>query len=237
MRKFILILILISITFICLSLDFRPYHTDFEMTIFLTNKSDKAKRIFLEKGRVFEITNPNSSHYQSIMLTEGEGWIEIPPGRTIRKNVKGICLNKSLKYPETDAKVQVTPYVGNDVLLQAKDSQDRIHSITEFPRDNVSVVTSKGYSDSKKNGRNRDREEAFRNAVENAAKESGFRFSSATVLKNLKILKTSQKLDVEEKSIKLLKVIHEEYNEKKGEYLYIGEFEVRSKPSKPRLRY
>ncbi|MCP4725792.1 MAG: hypothetical protein GY863_12185 [bacterium] len=207
------------------------------MTIFLTNRSDKTKKIYLEKGRVFEIASPNSSHYQSIMLTEGEGWIDVPPGRTIRKQVKGVCLNKNLKYPDLDSKIQVTPYVGDNELIQADGDQKKVHDITEFPKDNIAVITAKGYSNSNKDGKDKDREEAFQNAVGNAAKESGFRFSSETVLRNLKILQTRQKIDIEEKTIKLNRVIHEEYNDKTGEYLFIGEFEVRSKPSKPKLRF
>ena len=44
-----------------------------------------------------------------------------------------------------------------------------------------------------------------------------------------------QKINVEEKSIKLARIIHEDYDEDSGQYLFIGEFEVRSKPSLPQI--
>lgn len=212
------------------------FRTDFSMTIYIKNKSDQWKRIFLEKGRILEIAKINSSHIQSIILTGGEGWIAVPPGETVQRNISGICLQKGLKFPNQATEIIVIPFTGSAELIAAGSDQESIHKITEFPRDNISVIVSKGYSDDNKDGRAADKEEAFKAAVENAARESGFTFSSETILENLRLIQTNQRIKVEEKSIKLLKVVHEEYNDETGEYLYIGEFEVRSKPSRPELK-
>ncbi|MFC1555298.1 hypothetical protein ACFL7D_11755 [candidate division KSB1 bacterium] len=213
-----------------------PYlRTDFTMTVYISNKSDVEKRFFLEKGRILEIARINSSHFQSIIITDGDGWITIPAGETIKRKIKGVCLNDGLKFPPEEEKIVLTPFVGNQTLIDAGDDQEKVSKITEFPLENVSIVTGKGYSDPNNDGIVIDKDEAFRNAVENASRESGFIFSSQTILENLKMIQTKQKIQVEEKSIKLLKIIHEEYDEKTGQYLYIGEFEVRSKPSAPQI--
>jgi len=209
--------------------------TDFTMTIIIANKSDETKRLYLEKGRILEIARVNSTHFQSVIITEGDGLIEIPPGQTIRRQIRGICLHEGLKFPPVGERIVLTPFTGNEQLIEAGANQEAVHKLTEFPMENVAIITAKGYSDSHKDGRVIDQGEAFKAAVENAARESGFTFTSETILSNLKLIKTKQKISVEEKSIKLNRVIHEEYNEKTGEYLYIGEFEVRSKPSKPQI--
>lgn len=226
-----------SLTILLLSLMFysgapKYYRTDFKMTIFLTNHSDKVKTIMLEKGRVFEINSKGQSHYQSIVLTQGYGLIEIQPGEIVKKEISGVCLNKGLKYPDNDTKLQITPFIGDSDIIQAGADQQRVHQITNYPKDNVMVVTAKGYSDNKKNGRAEDREEAFKNAVENAAKETGVTFSSKTILNNFKLIEASQQMTIDEKSVKLNKIVHEEYNSENGEYLFIGEFEIKTKPSK-----
>jgi len=213
-----------------------PLHwTDFIMTVVITNNSDEAKRLYLEKGRILEISRVNSTHFQSVIITEGEGWIEIPPRQTVQRQIRGVCLHEGLKFPPIGERIVLTPFTGNEQLIAAGSNQEAVHKLTEFPRENVAIVTAKGYSDSHKDGKAIDQEEAFKAAVENAARESGFTFTSETILSNLKLIKTLQKISVEEKSIKLNRVIHEDYDEKTGEYLYIGEFEVRSMPSKPQI--
>lgn len=208
------------------------YRTDFKMTLFLTNHSDKVKKVYLEKGRVFEINAKGQSHFQSIILTQGYGVIEIQPGELVKKEVAGVCLNKGLKYPEYDTKLQITPFVGDADIIEAGNDQGRVHNITNYPKENVMVVTAKGYSDNINNGRADDREEAFKNAVENAAKETGVTFSSKTILNNFKLIEASQQMTIDEKSVKLNKIVHEEYNADNGEYLFIGEFEIKTKPSR-----
>ena len=100
----------------------------------------------------------------------------------------------------------------------------------------MKIIIGKGYSDDKKDGRMADRDEAIWNAMENASIQAGIRFESESILKDIKLIKDFRKLSVEEKSVKLTKVIHEDYNNKTGEYLFIGEFEVVSKPPKPELK-
>jgi len=212
------------------------YWTDFSMTISITNKSDKTKELFLEKGRILELAELSSTHLQSILITSGDGLISIPPGQTIQRRITGVCLNKGLRFPAVGREIVLTPFTGNEQLIKANGDQQVVHKITEFPLDNVALIIGKGYSDNNNDGRAKDMDEAFKAAVENAARESGFTFTSESVLNNLKLIQTMQKLTVEEKSIKLIKIVHEEYNEDSGEYLYIGEFEVRSKPSRPEIQ-
>ncbi len=211
------------------------YWTDFSMSVIVTNRSDEWKRLFLEKGRILEIANVNSSHLQSVIITAGDGWMEIPPGRTVEKKIEAICLNEGLSFPPVGDEVVLTPFSGSQELIAAGANQKAIHSITAFPKENFVLITAKGYSDDEIEGRATDYDEAFQSAVENAARESGFTFTSETILNNLNLIRTQQRIDVEEKSIKLVCVIHEEYNEENGQYLLIGEFEVRSKPSSPQL--
>jgi len=211
------------------------YWTDFSMTVVVTNKSNEWKRLNLEKGRILEIANINSSHFQSIIITSGDGLIEIPPGRTIEKVVRGVCLNEGLRFPPAGEEIIFTPFTGSQTLIDAGAEQGAAHRITKSPKDNFVLIAARGYSDSRKDGRARDYDEAFKSAVENAARESGFTFTSETILNNLNLIKTMQKINVEEKSIKLARIIHEDYDEDSGQYLFIGEFEVRSKPSLPQI--
>jgi len=212
------------------------YWSDFTMSVQITNKSDQTKQLYLEKGRILEIAHINSTHYQSIIITDGDGWIDVPPRSTIRRQIKGVCLHKGLKFPAQGEQIVLTPLIGNAELITAGDNQEEVHAITGFPRENIQMIVAKGYSDAEKNGRDQDREEAFKNAVENASRESGFTFSSETLLENLRLLRTNQRITMEKKSIRLNKVVHEDYNSSTGEYLYIGEFEVRSRPSRPELK-
>ncbi|GAG81142.1 unnamed protein product, partial [marine sediment metagenome] len=76
-----------------------------------------------------------------------------------------------------------------------------VHKLTEFPMENVAIITAKGYSDSHKDGVAVDQEEAFKDAVENAARESGFTFTSETILSNLKLIKTQQKISIPERRL------------------------------------
>jgi len=227
MKRFITIFLL---SLLCFTGAAPRHRTDFNMTVFITNKSGETKRLYLEKGRILEIARLHSSDFQSVIITEGGGWVSIPPGRTIQRQIKGICLQKGLRFPRESARIVITPFSGSEELIAAGNNQEAVHKIVEFPRDNVSVIVAKGYSDTHKDGRAADYEEAFKAAVENASRESGFTFTSETILENLQLIRTKQRINVKEKSIKLLRIIHEEYNEKTGEFLYIGEFEVRSKP-------
>ncbi|MCH7782601.1 hypothetical protein IID62_05990 [candidate division KSB1 bacterium] len=236
MKKLYLYIVIFLIVVMNITDVVSEYWTDFSMTIYITNKSDKTKELFLEKGRILELAEVNSTHIQSIIITSGDGLISIPPGQTVQRRITGICLNKGLRFPSVGREIVLTPFTGNEQLIQAGREQEAVHKITEFPLDNVALIIAKGYSDNKKDGRAKDMDEAFKAAVENAARESGFTFTSESILNNLKLIQTMQKLRVEEKSIKLNKVVHEEYNEDTGEYLYIGEFEVRSKPSKPEIQ-
>lgn len=233
-RLIITCFLMITVASTALSENF--FWTEFTMTITVTNNSDQPKRVFLEKGRILETANINANHYQSIIITDGDGWIEVPPRTKVRHQIRGLCLHKGLKFPEEGGPINLTPFVANAELLSVGADQEEIHAITGFPRENVQIITGKGYSDVNRDGREKDREEAFRNAVESAARESGFLFSSETFMENMNLLKTSQKLTMEQKSIRLNKVIHEEYDSETGEYLYIGEFEVRSKPSLPEIK-
>ncbi len=212
------------------------FWTEFTMSVHIRNKSAETKRLYLEKGRILEIARLNTDYFQSVIITDGDGWVEIPPGTTVIHDISGICLNEGLKFPASGEQIIFTPFIGNPELVTAGSDQEEVHRITDFPRDNIQIIVAKGYSDSEKNGIETDREEAFKDAVDTAARESGFVFSSETVLENLRLLRTDQRIKVENKSIRLNKVIHEDYNEDTGEYLYIGEFEVRSKPSRPELK-
>ncbi len=161
--------------------------------------------------------------------------MEIPSGRTVEKKIEGIYLSEGLSFPPVREEVVLTPFSGSSELIAAGADQKAIHSITAFPKDNFVLIIAKGYSDDETEERAADYDEAFQSAVENAARESGFTFTSETILNNLNLIKTQQRIDVEEKSIKLVRMIHEEYNEENGRYLLIGEFEVRSKPPLPQL--
>lgn len=235
MKKTVLIVLLLVLTAFTSNAD-AFFWTEFSITITITNNSDIPKRIFLEKGRILETAKINADHYQSIIITEGEGWIEIPPQSRVQRQIKGLCLHKGLKFPEEGGRINLTPFIANAELLSAGTDQNEIHAITGYPRENVQIITGKGYSDANKDGREVDREEAFKNAVEDAARKSGFLFSSETFMENMNLLKTRQRLTMEEKSIRLNNMIHEEYDAETGEYLYIGEFEVRSKPSVPEIK-
>lgn len=235
MKKAALFILIVIVSLTGISGDFPEYMTDFTMTVFITNKSGESKRLFLEKGRILEIAKINSSHFQSIIITEGDGWVTIPANQTVRRQIRGICLHDGLQFPQTGERIVLTPFVGDEELIQAGNDQEAVHRLTAFPKDNVMIITAKGYSDATKDGREKDKDEAFQAAVENAARESGFIFSSETILESMNLIRTRQQIRTEEKSIKLNRVIHEEYDEEKGEYLYIGEFEVRSKPSRPEI--
>jgi len=207
--------------------------TDFTLTITFKNNSNNWKKINLEKGRILEIAKVDASYYQSIIITSGDGFVIIPPNQTVEKTIKGICLHKGLKFPPEGCTVNFSPFIGDSELITT--DQKKIHSLTEEPADNVKIVIAKGYSDEKKNGRMADRDEAIRNAMENASVQAGISFESETILKNINLIKDFRRLTVKEKSVGLKNVIHEEYKENTGEYLFIGEFEVISKSPKPEL--
>ncbi|MFC1477739.1 hypothetical protein ACFL6L_04665 [candidate division KSB1 bacterium] len=234
MKRTAIIIILLSAVLLP---GLRPYTwTDFTLTIHITNSSDQAKRLFLEKGRILEIAQVNADYFQSVIITEGNGWIEIPPRSSIQKVIKGICLQKGLKFPPEGARIMLTPFMGNTEYVMVENDQEEVHKIALMPQDNIQMIIAKGYSDSNKDGREQDREEAFQSAVENASRESGLTFSSETILENLKLIQTKQRVTVKEKAIRLNSIVHEEYDERTGEYLFIGEFEVRSKPSRPEIK-
>lgn len=209
------------------------YGTEFTMTITFENQSDNWKRIKLEKGRILELAEVDASEYQSIVITEGDGVVLIPPQETVERRIKGMCLHKGLKFPKAGRTVTFTPFVGNDELIT--DDQKKIHSLTEHPAPIKKVIIAKGYSDDKKNGKMTDRDEAVRNAMENATMQAGIDFESETIMKNISKIKDFRKLAVKEKSVRLTKIIHEEYKSKTGEYLFIGEFEVTSQPPEPEI--
>ena len=211
------------------------YGTDFKLAITFKNNSDSWKEVNLEKGRILEIAELDASYYQSIIIISGEGTVLIPPHKTVKKVVTGMCLHKGLKFPPEGRTVNFTPFVGNSELIS--DNQKEIHSLTEKPTPIVKNIIAKGYSDDKKNGRMADRDEAIRNAMENASVQAGISFESETLLKNIDRVKDFRKLAVKEKSVRLKKIIHEEYNDKSGEYLFIAEFEVTSPAPKPELQY
>ncbi len=227
--KKIFIFILCFFAF-CLS---ETFATEFTMTITFKNNSSSWKRLNLEKGRILEIAELDASHYQSIIITSGEGVVIIPPNETVEKTIMGICLHKGLKFPAEGTVVNFTPFVGNAELVST--DQKKVHSLTSEPADSEIIVIGKGYSDDKKNGRMADRDEAIWNAMENASIQTGIEFESELILKNINLIKDFRKLSVKEKSVRLRKVIHEQYNEKTGEFLFIGEFEVISKAPKPIL--
>ncbi|MFC1563057.1 hypothetical protein ACFL4Z_03300 [candidate division KSB1 bacterium] len=209
------------------------FATEFSMTITFKNNSDNWKKLNLEKGRIFEIAKIDASHYQSIIITSGDGIIIIPPQETVERTISGICLHKGLKFPPEGCIVNFTPFVGDSELITT--DQKKVHSLTEEPIENVMIVIGKGYSDDKKNGRMADRDEAIWNAMENASIQAGISFESESILKDINLIKDFRKLSVKEKSVQLNKVIHEDYNDKTGEYLFIGEFKVTSKAPKPEL--
>ena len=211
------------------------YGTDFKLTITFKNNSDSWKKINLEKGRILEIAELDASHYQSIIITSGEGTVLIPPKKTIEKVVTGMCLHKGLSFPPEGCVVNFTPFVGNSELIT--DDQKKIHSLTEKPTPIVKNIIAKGYSNEKKNGRMADRDEAIRNAMENASVQAGISFESETILKNINRIKDFRKLTVKEKSVLLKKIIHEEYNKNTGEYLFIAEFEVTAQAPEPELLF
>lgn len=235
MRKIFTYCVILFAGILNVSGDYPLFWTDFSMTVYITNSSDRPKQVYLEKGRILEVAQIGSNYMQSVIITSGDGMIVVPPGQTVERKIEGVCLNEGLKFPSVGEEIILTPFTGNERLKEAGAYQDAVHQITEFPLDNIAMIIAKGYSDGKKDGRAKDFDEAFKAAVENAARESGFTFASESILNNLKLIKTMQRISVKEKSIKLSKVVHEEYNEETGEYLYIGEFEVRSKPSKPEI--
>jgi len=209
------------------------FATEFTITLTITNKSSEWQKLFLKKGRILEIAGVDATNYQSIIITEGDGLILIPPKSTVKRIIKGICLHKGLKFAEKNAEIRFTPFTGNKELIEAGSNQKNVHKIVAFPRHNIVTVTGKGYSDSEKDGRSKDREEAIRNAMEDAARKSGIEFESEAILDNFKIVKDTKKFEVGKRSIFLKKIIHEEYNEKKGEYLFIGEFDIYCEPPVP----
>jgi len=209
------------------------FATDFTLTITFKNNSNNWKKLYLEKGRILEIAKVDASYYQSIIITSGDGIVIIPPNSTVKRVIKGKCLHKGLKFPPEGCTVNFTPFVGNPELISA--NQRKIHSLTDEPANNVKIVVAKGYSDERKNGRMADRDEAIRNAFENASMQGGISFESDKVFNNIDLIKDFKRLSVKEKSVRLKKIIHEEYNEKNGEYLFIGEFEVVSRAPVPEI--
>jgi hypothetical protein len=211
------------------------YATEFRIILTITNKSNKYQKLFLKKGRILEIAKIGETDYQSIIITEGDGLIMIPPKTTIKRVIKGICLHKGLKFPVKNVKLQFTPFVGSDALIKAGSDQKEVHRITAFPRNSRRTVIGKGYSNSEKDGKNRDRQEAIQSAITDAARKAGISFESKALLENFRLLKDLKRIEIGKRNIFMKKTIHEEYDEKKVEYLFIGEFEVESEPPLPEV--
>ena len=200
--------------------------TEFKITLTITNKSNEYQKLFLKKGRILEIAKIDATDYQSIIITEGDGLIIIPPRTTITRVVKGICLHKGLKFPDKKAKIQFTPFIGSDELVSANNNQKKIHNIVSYPKRSRVTLIGKGYSDEKKNGKAKDREEAIANAIQDAARQSGVTYESEAIMDNFRLVKDFKRIEIGSRTVYLKKTIHEEYDTKKGEYLFIGEFEV-----------
>lgn len=207
--------------------------TEFDLTLVIRNKSDSWKRLILEKGRILEMAGIDQSEYQSIVLYEGEGLVLVPPNQTVRRKVRGLCMHKGLKFPPEGVNVAFTPFIAREEMLGK--SQTELHEIAATPAPGISHVIVKGYSDGVKNGIERDRDEAFQDAVTQAARQGGMDITSETILENLSLIRNYQRIRVQQRSVKLRKIIHEEYRSDTGQYLFIGEFEVQTPAPEPIL--
>ncbi len=207
--------------------------TEFDLTLIMRNKSDSWKRLMLKKGRILEMAGIDESEYQSIILYEGEGLVLIPPHQTIRRKVRGLCMHKGLKFPPEGVKVAFTPFVAKEELLGR--SQAEVHEIAATPSPGIDYIIVKGYSDGEKDGLEKDRDEAFQDAVTQAARQGGMDIANETILENLALIRNYQKIRMQQRSVKLRRIIHEEYNREQGEYLFIGEFEVQMPAPEPVL--
>ena len=208
--------------------------TEFTMTISVENKSNNWKRYFLKKGRILEIASIDISHFQSIIITEGDGLILIPPLRTMKRTIKGICLHKGLNFPSEGDALKLTPFVVQEELIGA--DQETVHALIDLPSENIKLIIGRGYSDAVNNGRQLDREEAFKNAVFNVCRQVDVAFESKASLKNLSLAQNIRKITLGDFSISLKRNIHEDYNEEIGEYLFISEFEVIKKAPVSRVQ-
>ncbi len=211
------------------------YATEFEFTLVVENKSDKWYRFELVKGRILEIAQIDASEYQSIIITEGDGVIEVPPHYTLRHKVKGLCMHKGLAFPPQGSLVKLTPFTGDNTLVNALPDQKEVHRIAAEASDNIELIIGKGYSDKKKNSREQDRFEAISGAVNNAAGKAGVGLETVSELAKMRMIQKIEKIKVKDQTMSLHKIVHEEYDDQKGEFLFIGEFEIRSKPPKPVL--
>ena len=205
------------------------------MILRIKNKSDEWLKFFLKKGRILELAKIESSYYQSIIITEGEGLVLVPPKETIERKIKGICLHKGLKFPPVGARISFTPFVGSKELIKAGNDQKKVHKITDKPLPSIMRVIAKGYSDNKKDGIQKDKKEAFMDAINNAARQSGIIFKSEAIKSRFRLFNYTKSITISEKTIRLLKTIHEEYNGRKGQYLFIGEFEIKIPPPIPEV--
>jgi len=211
--------------------------TEFELTLKIKNNSGEWLKYVLKKGRILELARIESSYYQSIIITEGEGLILVPPYETVERKIKGTCLHKGMSFPEIGEEIHFTPFIGSEELISAGNDQTKVHQISSKPLASRVKVIAKGYSDKKKNGLKEDKDEAFLAAVFDAASQCGIDFQSKSISSQLKMLEYKNTVTITEKTIKFLKVIHEEYDEKEGKYFFIGEFEVKFPPSAPQVNH
>lgn len=233
MKRFFIFYIIIAAVIVGTASLYPVYATEFTMTVTIKNKSDNWKKFFLKKGRIIEIAKVDASHYQNIILTEGDGLILIPPLQTVKQTIKGICLQEGLNLPPKNAVMKLTPFVLQEEWID-KD-QKTMYTIMENPLDNSSSLIGKGYSDAIKNERQQDREEAFQSAVLDVSRQIGIIFESKSVFQDLSLVHGLHTVTIDEQSITLNRIIHEEYNEDTGEYFFIGEFTISKKAPLPRL--
>ena len=190
------------------------FGTEFDLVLVLRNKGNSWKRLMLTKGRVLELAGIDKSHYQSIILSEGDGLVLIPPHQTVQRRVKGLCMHKGLAFPPEGVPVSFTPFTAKEELIDK--SQAEVHRVAASPAPNMTRIIAKGFSNEKKDGQEIDRDEAFRNAVENAAREGGMEITSETVLRNLNLIRNYQRIRIKQHSVKLGKIVHEEYDNESG---------------------
>jgi len=211
--------------------------TEFELTLVIKNKSDEWLKYVLKKGRILELAQIESSFYQSIIITEGEGLILVPPFETVERKIKGVCLHKGLHFAKVGNKINFTPFVGSQQLIEAGDNQKKVHEITNKPSPTIIKVMGKGYSDEEKNNVQIDRKEAFVDAVTDAALQAGVEMKPDQVRSKLNILESSKSAVIDNKTIKVLRIIHEDYETDSGQYLFIAEFEFIIPPPEPEIYY
>lgn len=78
----------------------------------LENPTADVQTIFLEKGRCFEVINPDSG-LQNVTLAENTE-IVIPPNSEISVDLPGYCLNKHRKMTLRRHDANVTPFLLED---------------------------------------------------------------------------------------------------------------------------